>query len=387
MAGPCNPTFQQLAHDLGNFGCSSAQPFVQFRNPWHLTNWTLPVIEAVMVGGALLALVHAIRHWRRQGDPTVLALWGASIVYLLVLEPPLYFPETFGLQHQVGLVFVHNVFTVQFLYDRLPLYIVALYPAMLVLSYEIVRSVGVFRRSGTLAGAICVGFVHHCLYEVFDQLGPQLRWWVWNPQAKASHPAVAAVPMTSMVLFATVAPFALTLLVRWLVGQKIDRGDQVVGWSLTGRIVLAGLLVPLLVLIGSVPVQVFGGTHPNITAEAVLMSLELVAIAITAGFFMGKGWRRSRNGEPSATASTRLYIGVHGGLYLAAMMLLWITALPAYLGARDGVTATGTRTGSLPYAAAAFGLSVTWVVLAISARGDGGALLHGAVPDTVLSNT
>ncbi len=341
---------------------------MQIRAPWDLSNWTLPVIEAVMVGGAVLALIHAVRHWRREGDPTVLALWCASIVYLLVLEPPLYFPEAFGLQHQVGLVFVHNVFSVQFLYDRLPLYIVALYPAMVTLSYEIVRSLGVFRRWGTLAGAVCVGFVHQCFYEVFDQLGPQLRWWVWNPQAKASHPAVASVPMTSMVLFAMLGPLALTLLVRWLVGQKVDRGERVVGWSLVGRIVLVGLLVPLLDLIGSIPVDIFGGSHPNTRAEAAVMSLELVAAAVATGLLLGIGWRGCRNGKPGASASTRLYIGLHGGLYLAAMALLWVFALPAYLRAVHGMTATGTRIGSLPYASAAFALSAIWVLLAISAR-------------------
>jgi Cytochrome P450 len=36
--------------------------------------------------------------------------------------------------------------------------------------------------------AICVGFVHHCFYEVFDQLGPQLRWWAWNTDNPLNHP-------------------------------------------------------------------------------------------------------------------------------------------------------------------------------------------------------
>jgi hypothetical protein len=83
-------------------------------------------------------------------------------------------------QDTVGVVFDHNVYTVQFLFDRLPLYIVALYPAVAMLAFEVVRALGVFRDRGIVVGAVCVGFVHLCFYEVFDHLGPQLRWWAWN---------------------------------------------------------------------------------------------------------------------------------------------------------------------------------------------------------------
>ena len=77
---------------------------------------------------------------------TNLVLRFASIVYLLATEIPLYFPDLFGLQDRIGVVFDHNVFTVQFLSERLPLYIVALYPAVATLAFEIVRTLGVFGR-------------------------------------------------------------------------------------------------------------------------------------------------------------------------------------------------------------------------------------------------
>lgn len=35
-----------------------------------------------------------------------------------------------GMQDALGLMFYHNVFTVQFMYDRPPPYIVAFYPAL-----------------------------------------------------------------------------------------------------------------------------------------------------------------------------------------------------------------------------------------------------------------
>ena len=78
------------------------------------------------------------------------------------------FPAAFGIEDHVDTMFAHNVFTVDFLWGRLPLYIVAIYPMMATMAFEIVRSLGVFRRYGTLVGAVCVGFVHHAFYEIFD---------------------------------------------------------------------------------------------------------------------------------------------------------------------------------------------------------------------------
>lgn len=67
-------------------------------------------------------------------------------------------------------MFAHNVFTVEFLWGRLPLYIAAIYPMMATVAFEIVRSLGVFRHYGTVIGAVYVGFIHHAFYEIFDHL-------------------------------------------------------------------------------------------------------------------------------------------------------------------------------------------------------------------------
>lgn len=203
----CNAGFDDLAHRLGEFTCQNAPALIHLRNPLALSNWTLPVLELMMVAGAVLALWYSIRRLRRDGDPTNLALWFATVIYLFLVEIPLYFPNVFAVQDSLGVVFAHNVFTVQFLFERLPLYIVALYPAVVTLALEIVRSLGVFRDRGIIVGAICVGFVHHCFYEVFDQLGPQLRWWAWNIDNPLNHPMLASVPMTSVFIFATLGPW------------------------------------------------------------------------------------------------------------------------------------------------------------------------------------
>ena len=146
----CNAGFDDLAHRLGEFTCQNAPALIHLRNPLALSNWTLPVLELMMVAGAVLALWYSIRRLRRDGDPTNLALWFATVIYLFVVEIPLYFPNVFAVQDSLGVVFAHNVFTVQFLFERLPLYIVALYPAVVTLALEIVRSLGC---SGTAASS------------------------------------------------------------------------------------------------------------------------------------------------------------------------------------------------------------------------------------------
>lgn len=341
MAGQCTASFDAIARPLGGFSCQYAPAFVHLRNPMALSNWTLPVLEAMMVIGAVVALLHSIRRLRREGDPTNVALWFATVVYLFVIEVPLYFPNVFGIERQLGVVFVHNAFTVQFLFDRLPLYIVALYPAVITLAFEIVRGLGVFRDRGIVVGAICVGFVHQCFYEVFDQLGPQLRWWAWSTANPINHPMLASVPMTSVFLFATLGPIVVTLVVLLLV--RAGPG----GWSLVWRTVLAGVLVPVGLAILSIPTSLFGGRNPSTTAQAIIFSVELAVIAVVALPALVAQWRRG-------PISPRRFVRIFGSLYLAVLAALWIGAAPDYFAATRGTTADGTPTGNLAYAAVCF---------------------------------
>jgi hypothetical protein len=309
MAQQCTAAFDAIAGPLGGFTCDHAPAIIHLRDPAALSNWTLPVLELMMVTGVVLALVHGIRRLRREGDPTNLALWFATVVYLFVIEIPLYFPNVFGIQDQLGIVFVHNVFTVDFLFDRLPLYIVALYPAVVSLAYEIVRGLGVFRDRGILVGAVCVGFVHHCFYEVFDQLGPQLHWWAWNGGNPINHPMLASVPMTSVFIFATLGPIVVTVLVLRLVS----------GSHLAWRTVLAGALVPVGIAVLSIPTSLFGGRHPHTTVQAVIFAVELGVIAVVALPVLVRQWRQGPL-PPNA------FVGVFGTTYLAVLAVLWLTS-------------------------------------------------------------
>jgi hypothetical protein len=310
MSVDCGSAAEAVTRGLG-FDCQDVSPVVSVRFPWQLANWTMPLLEVLVIGGAIFALVHAIRRYR-AGDPINLALWFASLVYLFVTEPPLYFPEWFGLDQIYGFIFAHNRFTVQFMWDRLPLYIVAFYPMFTQLAYETVRALGVFTRRGPLLGSVAVAFVCQVFYEIFDQIGPRLRWWAWNPgNVIVNQPALASVPMTSMLLFASVSMAAMTYLVVRLAGRG----------RLVPRILLAGVLTPLAMAIAGIPSSLFRG---NITAQAWVLGIELAAVWLAGAWIIAT---TPRPAEP-LSAFARFYPAA----YLAVMALFWLTALPVDLG-------------------------------------------------------
>ncbi|GHG25287.1 MULTISPECIES: hypothetical protein [Amycolatopsis] len=337
MSATCGPDAEAVTRGLG-FDCHDVAPVVSVRPPWALAHWTMPLLEVLIVGGAVFALVHALRR-RREGDPVNLALWWASLVYLFVTEPPLYFPEWFGLDRLYGFIFAHNLFTVQFMGDRLPLYIVAFYPVISQLAYELVRSLGLFRH-GALRGAVAVAFVCQVFYEVFDHLGPQLKWWAWNPaNAIVNHPALASVPLNSMLLFASVSMAAMTYLVVRLTGGPPPR-------RLTPRILLAGVLTPPTMAIAGIPSSLAGD---DTTARAWILGVELGLLWLAGAWIVVAHLRAGEPREP-LSAFTRVYPAV----YLGGMAVFWLGALPGYLAAKDGVTADGTPVGSGLYALACF---------------------------------
>lgn len=335
MSAECGPGAQAVTRELG-FDCHDVSPVISVRPPWELANWTMPLLELIVIGGAIFALLHAIRR-HRAGDPTNLALWFTSLVYLLVTEPPLYFPEWFGLDQLYGFIFAHNRFTVQFMWDRLPLYIVAFYPAFSQLAYELVRSLGIFARRGALTGSVAVAFTCQVFYEVFDHIGPQLKWWAWNMDNDiVNHPALASVPMNSMLLFASVSMGAMTYLVVRLAGR----------WPLVPSILVAGILTPPTMAVAGIPSSIFQG---NSTAQAWVLGIEL-ALLWLVGTWIVASYQRSIDRAPDVSAFARYYPAV----YLGGMAVIWLSALPAYLAADNGVIGDGTPIGSGSYTLACF---------------------------------
>lgn len=347
MSELCAPTFADLASRLG-FSCDTAGGIVAFRSPFSLQNWTLPVLELTVIAGAVLALVYAIIRLRRHNDPTNIVVWFGAIAYLLIIEPPLYFPGPFGISEHVDTMFAHNVFTVDFLWGRLPLYIIAIYPMMATVAFEIVRTLGVFRRYGVLIGAACVGLVHHAFYEIFDHLGPQLRWWEWTLDNPLNKPFFDSVPMGSVVVFAALWPMSLAFCAQLFVGRHVDEGRSFGGGQIIGRTVVIGVLASIGTAVLPMPATIAGAISGSTAVVGVVYALELIAlVAVAVPVLIKQGLGVRRNGTDGYT--THPAILIYAGIYLAVMTLLWATALPDYFGAANGATATGDPIGSLWY--------------------------------------
>ncbi|MFC7446922.1 hypothetical protein [Rhodococcus daqingensis] len=359
MSDMCSPTFSDLATRLG-FSCEEAGGFAELRNPAALENWTLPVLEWTIVIGSVLALVYAIVRLRRHGDPTNLVLWFGATAFLFVIEPPIYFPATFHTEEYLGTMFAHNVFTVDFLWGRLPLYIIAIYPLMATLAFEIVRMLGVFRRYGVFLGAVCVGFVHHAFYEIFDQLGPQLRWWEWALDNKVNQPFFDSVPLPSVVVFAALWPMSLALCVQFFVGRHVDAGRRFSGLELVWRTVVIGLTASVGVFVLPLPATVFG--MGSDTVRGFLYAAELVALSAVAVVVMARRWSQLRRESSDTARYTNDFVRYFSVVYLAVMALLWATALPDFFDAVDGVTPNGDPIGNLWYTLACFAVAIVCVI-------------------------
>ncbi|MBH0775239.1 DUF7802 domain-containing protein [Nocardia bovistercoris] len=363
MSDHCAATFARLADEMG-FTCDDIGGLVDLNNPFGLENWTLLVLEVTIVLGAILALVYAITRYRRHGDPTNLVVWFGATAYLFIIEPPLYFPAAFGIDAHVDTMFAHNLFTVEFLWGRLPIYIVAIYPFAATLAFEIVRMLGVFRRYGVLVGAVCVGFVHHAFYEIFDHIGPQLRWWEWTTENPLNQPMFDSVPLPSVVVFAALWPMSLAFFAQLFVGRHVDRGREFTGAQLVGRTVLIGVLASLGTFVLPLPATV-GGAGSD-TVRGVLYAAELVVVAVVAAVVLLRQWTSLRAGDSDVEPYTNRFVQIYGFVYLGVLAVLWVTALPAFLDAVDGETPNGDPIGNIWYAAGCFVIAVLCLVATLT---------------------
>ena len=368
MNTQCSDGIDAITHKLG-FTCADAPAVIRLSDPFGLANPTMPVLELLIVSGAAFALWWAVRRMRRDGDPVNLVLWCATVIYLLIIEPPLYFPNVFGVEQLIGPIFAHNIFTVQFMYDRLPLYIVALYPAMATLAYEIVRSLGIFRSRGIVVGALCVGFVHQCFYEVFDQLGPQLRWWAWNTDTPVNQPLLASVPMSSVLLFATIGPALLTAFTLLLAGRPADSRRRIGASGLVLRTMAVAILMPPALVVVNIPIALAQGDEPAGALRWAVYAVYMGVFAVTALRALGTQMVSQRHTGDLSGDRPNLFVRVFGTVYLVVLAGLWGAALPDHLGGSGGISASGTPTGHLGYAAVCFVLAAVLTV-AVSRRAN-----------------
>lgn len=171
-----------ISYAMRNEAATSSPVF--FNAPSALQDWSFLAIEWLIIVGFVLTVVHAVRHARRTGTPGALYTLTGALLYGLVMDILSYYTvENFW----------HGEFSVMFLYNRLPLYIALFYPTFMYHAYMTIHRL----ELKPLVEAISVGFFAGLSYLIFDNLGPQLGWWIWDRTDPTTWPYVSSVPLTS----------------------------------------------------------------------------------------------------------------------------------------------------------------------------------------------
>src|SRR5690348_5085908 len=103
-----------------------------------------------------------------------------------------------------------------------------------------------------------------------------------------NHPALASVPMSSMLLFASVSMGAMTYLVVRLTSR----------WPLVPSILVAGVLTPPTMAIAGIPASFVKG---DTTSQAWVLGIEL-ALLWLAGRWVVVSYLRSTDRDPDVSA-------------------------------------------------------------------------------------
>ena len=141
-------------------------------------------LELVVLACGALTLLHAWRQWTRSRELLPLFTWIAIASYGVAMEIVSY--ETVD-------SFTHGPFTVMLYHGRLPLYVVAVYPALLYTGISAVRRLGLSRWAEPLVCGLAI-----VLLDVpFDVLGPDAGWWAWSATDANVRARWEGVPLTS----------------------------------------------------------------------------------------------------------------------------------------------------------------------------------------------
>ncbi|HQQ63797.1 MAG TPA: hypothetical protein PLF22_09515 [Pseudomonadales bacterium] len=316
---------EHLSYAMQNH--AAREHFLNINAPSQLLDWSHLAIETVMILGALLGFVHALRTAKKSGSPSALYTFAGIFIYGLVMDISSYY--------SVG-NFWHGEFSVMLVWNRLPLYIAMLYPALIYHCYMTIRRYA-FPR---ITEAVCAGFYSGIIYMIFDNLGPSLNWWIWDRSSPFSQPLLNSVPLTSyhwLFLFNT----ALAFWLRTFAWDALAENKMM-------KARLGTVLIPVLtILLGGVlfiPYDLFLFAFKNMIAVSVMIH------AVT--FFLAGYWFLLQYRKPTAGADPLLmffpvlWIVAHLYIYIAKYEKLWaVTA--------DGLNRDGLAVGNLFVVAAA----------------------------------
>ncbi len=324
----------------------ATQALVYFNAPSALKDWSFLAIEWMIIIGFVLTLCHAVRHSRQSGSPAALLTFTMALLYGLVMDIVSYYTvENFW----------HGEFSVMFLYNRLPLYIVFFYPSVMYHVYMTIRRYE-FKPA---TEAISTAFFAGTFYLIFDNFGPQVGWWIWDRADPTTWPYVSSVPLTSYHwFFLFTGAFAyIARIVCWTWTQE--------GKS-TGLITVALITSPItIILLGSVlfiPYNLFAKNMPPwdmMPWDASLIGASLVH-AITffvAGLVFVLNYKKVR-------APRDKLLMVFPLMYLVGHLYLYIAKFSLFFNiSSDGLTSEGLAVGNLLAAMMAIVASIAVVLV------------------------
>lgn len=324
---------ENIAYAMRN--TEAREHFLNFNAPSQLLDWSHLAIEWIMILGAVLALVHAIRTARQTRSPSALYTFSAIFLYGLVMDISSYY--------SVG-NFWHGEFSVMLVWNRLPLYIAMLYAALIYHSYMTIRRY----HFSPVTEAVSVGFYSGILYMIFDNLGPSLNWWIWDRTSPFSQPLLNSVPLTSyhwMFLFNTALAF-------WL---RVFCWDALAAGK-TGKARLGVFFTPVLtILLGGVlfiPYDLFLFVFEGMIHIAVL-------IHAVSFFFAGYWFLLQYHQPPAPRDKLLLFFPV---LWITGLLYIFIAKYDKLFAVTaDGLNADGLAVGNLLVVIAAMiiGMAIT----------------------------
>jgi len=318
----------------------AVESFFYFNSPSQLKDWSFLVIEAIILFGAITAVWHALRFRRETGSSAALLTLLMTFLYGLVMDISSYYTvENFW----------HGEFSVMLLFNRLPLYIALFYPAFIYHAYMTIRRFGLT----PLIEATAIGFYSGLMYEIFDNIGPMLNWWIWDRSDPTTWPYLNAVPVTSYHWF-----FLFTGVLAAVI-HKVAWDWNERGLSKT-KLTVAVILSPIVtILIGTllfIPYNLFARSG-HLTAAAGFHAILFLA----AGLVVLLQIRR-----PKVDRDTLLLL--FPLVFIVGHLLLYVAKFELFFGIdAAGLTRDGLAAANLP--AAFFGILAS-LALTLFANGQ-----------------
>ena len=318
-----------------------------------LLDWSHGVIELIFLAGFLLTIIHAVRDSRSSGNLSAVFTMAGALFYGLVMDIISYYTvESFW----------HGEFTVMLVYNRLPLYIVLLYPTLI---YTLIMTLRRLDFS-PIVEAISAGFFGGLMYLIFDNMGPQTGWWIWDMTAPSNQPFVSSVPLTSYGWF-----FLYTGAFTWL-SRKICRD-----WLIENRnpkLIIAGvatlpvttiflgtiLFAPYSILAKNVPPWNMMQYQPSLGMATAVHLLSFTC----AGLVFIFNYRKPQVPRDKLLMTFPL-------IYLTGMSYLYVAKFHLFFSATsDGLSPSGFAVGNLVAAVLAIIACVAIVLVSHPVRSD-----------------